>query len=69
VKTLIKECVIDGDKILNNLERSLLRELSKTEYENVLRIIIEEKLNAYRKYKDFIEREIQELSTLLKMMP
>jgi len=69
VKTLIKECVIDGDKILNNLERSLLRELCKTEYENVLRIIIEEKLNAYIKYKDFLESEIQRLSTLLNMKP
>jgi hypothetical protein len=69
VKTLFKRCVIDGDMILDNLEKRFLHELSKTEYKNVLRIIIEEKLNAYRKYKDFIEREIQELSTLLKMMP
>ena len=64
-----KECVIDGEKILDNLEKRLLHELSKTEYKNVLRIIIEEKLNVYIKHKDFLEREIQELSTLLKMMP
>ena len=63
-----KSCVIDGDKILDNLEKRLFHELSKAEYKNVLRIIIEEKLNAYKKCKDFLEREIQELSTLLKMI-
>ena len=69
MKTLSKRCVIYDDKILDNLEKRLLNELSKTEYKNVLRIIIDEKLNAYIEYKDFLEREIQGLSTLLNMMP
>ena len=69
MKTLSKECVIDGDKILDNLERRLLHVLSKEEYKQVLKIFIEEKISAYKEYKDFLEREIQELSTLLKMMP
>lgn len=69
MKTLSKRCVIDGDKILDNLERRLLHELSKEEYKKALGIIIDEKMSAYIEYKDFLEREIQELSTLLKIMP
>jgi len=69
VKILSKRCVIDGGKILDNLERRLLHKLSKEEYKHVLGIIIEEKISAYIEYKDYLEREIQELSTLLKMMP
>ena len=64
-----KSCVTDGDKILDNLERRLLHVLNKVEYKQVLKIIIEKKISAYKEYKDFLEREIQELSTLLKMMP
>jgi hypothetical protein len=69
VKTLSKVCIIDGHKILDNLERRLLHVLSKEEYKRVLKIIIEEKISAYKEYKDFLEREIQELSTLLNMKP
>ena len=32
MQTLSKICVIDGNKILDNLERKLLHELSKEEY-------------------------------------
>jgi Mg2+/Co2+ transporter CorB len=69
VKNLSKTCVIDGTRILDNLERRLLHELSKEEYKHILGIIIEEKINAYKEHRDFLESEIQELSTLLKMMP
>jgi hypothetical protein len=69
VTTLSKSCVIDGDKILDNLERRLLHVLSKEEYKQVLKIIIEEKISAYKEYKNFSERGIQELSTLLKTKP
>ena len=62
------ECVINGHKILDNLENRLLHELDKAEYKNILRIIIEEKVKAYKNYNIFLEREIQELSTLLNMM-
>ncbi len=64
-----KKYVIDGDKILDNLERRLLHTISKKEYKNVLKIIIEEKLNTYKEIKDILEREIYELSTLLEMIP
>ena len=69
MKILSKICVIDSCKILDNLERRLLHELSKEEYKHVLEIIIEEKISAYKEYKDLLEREIQELSTLLNMKP
>jgi fatty acid-binding protein DegV len=69
VKTLSKICVIDSCKILDNLERRLLRELSKEEYKHVLGIIIEEKISAYKEYNNLLKREIEELSTLLNMKP
>jgi hypothetical protein len=66
---LSKKYVIDGEKILDNLERRLLHVVGKKEYKNVIKIIIEEKLNTYKEIKDIIEREIHELSTFMERMP
>ncbi|UCB46906.1 MAG: hypothetical protein JSV25_05665 [Spirochaetota bacterium] len=64
-----KKYVIDGDKILDNLERRLLHTISKKDYKNVLKMIIEEKLNTYKEIRDILDREIHELSTLLEILP
>ena len=66
---MAKKYVIDGDKILDSLERRLLHTISKKDYKNVLKIIIEEKLNTYIEIKEILEKEIHELSTLLEMLP